>query len=197
MINLIGKKEQIRKQALKRRKELSETMRIAYSRKIAGQLLKHPLFLCAEEIYCYVPYREEVLTWEIIQTAWKCGKKVAVPKVLGDQDMEFYYIRSVEELSSGYCNISEPSGNPEDVAQGKNALVILPGAVFDTMGNRIGYGKGFYDSYLKKHPEYHRVGIAFSVQCIELIPVEEHDIPAEFVFTERGILCQDNYQKIL
>lgn len=194
---MIEKKEQIRKQALRRRKELPEAMRIAYSRKIAEQLLKHPLFLCAEEIYCYIPYREEVLTWEIIQTAWKCGKKVAVPKVLGDQDMEFYYIRSVEELFSGYCNISEPSGNPEDLARGRNVLVILPGAVFDVTGNRLGYGKGFYDTYLKKHPEYHRIGIAFSVQCTEQIPVEEHDIPAEFVFTERGILCQNNYQEIL
>ena len=71
------------------------------------------------------------------------------------------------------------------------------GAAFDKCGNRIGYGKGYYDTYLKKHPEYRRIGLAFSTQCVKTIPAESHDVPVEFVVTERGILCQNNYQEIL
>ena len=163
------KKEQIRKQALAQRSGISENTRREYSRKIAEQLIRHPLFLWAEAIYCYVSYGTEVLTNEIFSAAWQYGKKTAVPKVQGAHDMEFYFIRSMEELAPGCWNILEPTGKPETLAEGKKVLVILPGAAFDKCGNRIGYGKGYYDTYLKKHPEYRRIGLAFSVQCVDAI----------------------------
>ena len=172
-------------------------MRREYSRKIAEQVISHPLFLWAEEIYCYVSHGTEVLTNEIFSAAWRCGKKTAVPKVQGAHDMGFYFIRSMKELAPGCWNILEPVGKPETLAEGKKVLVILPGAAFDKYGNRIGYGKGYYDTYLKKHPEYRRIGLAFSTQCVKTIPAESHDVPVEFVVTERGILCQNNYQEIL
>ena len=84
------KKEQIRKQALAQRSGISENTRREYSRKIAEQLIRHPLFLWAEAIYCYVSYGTEVLTNEIFSAAWQYGKKTAVPKVQGAHDMEFY-----------------------------------------------------------------------------------------------------------
>lgn len=190
------KKEQIRKQALAKRSGISENTRREYSRKIAEQLIRHPLFLWAEAIYCYVSYGTEVLTNEIFSAAWQYEKKTAVPKVQGAHDMEFYFIRSMEELAPGCWNILEPVGKPETLAEGKKVLVILPGAAFDKCGNRIGYGKGYYDTYLKKHPEYRRIGLTFSVQCVDAIPADSHDVPVEFVVTERGILCQNNYQEI-
>lgn len=191
------KKEQIRKQALAQRGRISENMRREYSRKIAEQVISHPLFLWAEEIYCYVSHGTEVPTNEIFSAAWRCGKKTAVPKVQGAHDMGFYFIRSMKELAPGSWNILEPVGKPETLAEGKKVLVILPGAAFDKCGNRIGYGKGYYDTYLEKHPEYRRIGLAFSAQCVEAIPAESHDVPVEFVVTERGILCRNNYQEIL
>lgn len=194
---MIEKKEQIRKQALIRRRELPESLRREYSRKIAEQVIAHPLFLCAREIYCYVSYGTEVLTEEILSAAWRCRKKTAVPKVLGTRDMAFYYIRSLEELAPGSWNILEPAGDADTLAEGNEVLAILPGAAFDKCGKRVGYGKGYYDIYLRKHPGYHRIGIAFAAQCVEAIPAESHDIPVEFVVTERGILCQNNYQEIL
>jgi 5-formyltetrahydrofolate cyclo-ligase len=61
------------------------------SRIITQKVVSHPFFLCADAIYCYVDYRQEVGTRSIIEHAWKAGKKVAVPKIVDDY-MEFYYI---------------------------------------------------------------------------------------------------------
>lgn len=78
-------------------------------------------------------------------------------------------------------------------------LMILPGAAFDRMGNRIGYGKGFYDRYLRRFPCCCRMGLAYSAQCVDAIPAESWDIRVETVITEKGnfMSCGMNCQKTL
>ncbi len=154
------------------------------SHTIFQKVTAHPFFLDADEIYCYVDYRNEVGTAKIIGQAWELGKKVAVPKVTGDV-MEFYYIQSFEELKSGYANIMEPV--TEEIALGENVLVIMPGAVFDISKNRIGYGGGFYDKYLEKYSNYRRMAIAFELQMVESIPTDSYDICPEVIITEENI----------
>lgn len=114
------------------------------------------------------------------------GKKVAVPKVIVDNFMKFYYIDSLKSLTPGAYGILEPEAYPQREACKEHALVILPGVAFDRQGNRIGYGKGFYDNYLSTHPQYHRIGLAFSAQCVDFIPADCHDIRVEAVITEKG-----------
>lgn len=81
---------------------------------------------------------------------------------------------------------------------GGDILMILPGAAFDRKGNRIGYGKGFYDRYLQYVPQCRRMGLAYSVQCVEDIPAGPWDIPADIVITEKGnyVTCGMNCQRI-
>lgn len=160
--------------------------RQAYSKRIVDQVVCHPLFLCAEEIYCYVSFGDETVTFDLIKQSLKTGKKVAVPRVIVDNFMNFYYIDSLKELKTGHFGILEPEENPVRKADGQDVLVILPGIAFDRKGNRIGYGKGFYDAYLNEHPEFHRIGLAFSDQCVEWIPADPHDIRVEAVITEKG-----------
>ena len=57
----------------------------------------------------------------------------------------------------------------------EQTLILVPGLAFDRTGHRLGYGGGYYDSYLKEHPEAKSVGICYSVQMSEEIPLEEHD----------------------
>ena len=77
-------------------------MRQAFSDRIFKAVIGHPLYQNAEEIYCYVAFREEVSTLSLVEYSWKMGKKVAVPKIHVDNSglrMEFYYIDSMDELS--------------------------------------------------------------------------------------------------
>lgn len=186
--NLETKKE-IRTNGLQKRMRLSSAVRIKYSLDIAEQVVKHPFFQCADTICCYIPFREEVDTTVCIQTAWQQGKRVVVPRVCGTNQMEFYEIESMEELFPGYQGILEPAANLDRVFVASSCvhtLMLVPGAAFDRNGNRIGYGKGFYDHYLNTYPHIPKIGLAFSCQCVEEIPAEPQDICMDVVLTESG-----------
>ena len=64
-------------------------------------------------------------------------------------------------------------------------FMLVPGVAFDLEGNRIGYGKGYYDNYLKDYPEILTVGICFSNQILEKIPFEDCDIRLDYVISEK------------
>lgn len=200
-------KKEIRTRALKERGALPPEKRDSFDLEIHRLAAAHPLFQNAREIYCYASFRDEVSTAGLMELAWMAGKKVAVPRVTGSLQMEFYYIESILELLPGYQGIPEPEGDMVKIAvpekglspnRNDDILVILPGAAFDRTGNRIGYGKGFYDRYLRNFPWCRRMGLAYSVQCVEKIPADPWDVCAEAVITEKGnfMSCGMNYQKI-
>lgn len=180
----MDQKKDIRKDVLRKRNELSMLEWDENSHKIYEKVVNHPFFLSANTIYCYVDYNREVRTREIIETAWKKQKKVAVPKIEGD-DMNFYYINSFSDLSDGYRGILEPENTVE--ATDEFMLVIMPGVAFDKKNNRLGYGKGFYDRFLQKHKNSHTIALGFEMQIIDSVPTDEHDMRPEFLITEETI----------
>lgn len=177
-------KTQIRNRILSLRNMLTAPDREEKSRKIYEKVVSHPLFLLSDEIYCYVDFRSEVQTRLIFERAWALGKKTAAPRVLGTE-MEFFYFNSFSELKKGNMGILEPSA--AEHACGKNVLMVMPGAAFDPMKNRIGYGGGYYDKYISRHETYKKCAIAFSLQITEPIPNEEFDKKPEVIFTEQQI----------
>ena len=129
----------------------------------------------------FVSYGSEICTTEILENALQDGKEVYVPKVEG-REMRFYRIRSLTELKEGYKGIREPQGNTESyVFTPENAagsLFLMPGSVFDPLGNRLGYGGGFYDRYLadKEALRLRSIAVGFRCQQAKEVPVEETDI---------------------
>jgi len=180
-------KKDIRKRLLDKRNLITDKEWEEKSRCIYEKVVTHPFFLEADAVYCYVDYRREVGTRSIIKQAWKLGKKVAVPKV-NDSEMEFYYIQCLDDLQEGYKGIPEPK--PIDLAMDDKVLVIMPGAAFDTKCNRIGYGKGYYDKYLRAHLNYKTIAIAFELQMVDEIPIEPYDICPNMIITE-----EKNYER--
>jgi len=177
-------KKDIRKRVLEERNFIEKEEWTEKSLRIYEKVITHPFFRNAEEIYCYIDFRNEVGTKKIIEKAWNLGKKVAVPKVT-ESSMEFFYLQRFDELSLGNWVIPEP--NTEDMACGKNVLVIMPGAVFDEKKHRIGYGRGYYDKYLFKHSNYQTMALAFELQMLENIPADEYDICPQIIVTEEHI----------
>ena len=139
-------------------------------------------FLEATDLFCYVDFNHEVGTEGIMKEAWKLGKNVWIPKVFGEE-MEFFRIDSLDNLEKGNFGVLEPAEYGKK-ADETDALVIVPGVAFDKNCNRIGYGKGYYDKYLSVHPTLNTIGIAFDIQLIEELPVEENDRRLDAVITE-------------
>ena len=177
-------KKDIRKRVLNLRNSMKETEWEANSNRIYEKVVTHSFFLEEDHIYCFVNYQKEVNTKRIIEKAWSLNKTVLVPKIYGDE-MKFHKIESFNELQEGYKGILEPSNdNIFDSAQG---LVIMPGVAFDKKRNRVGYGKGFYDRFLEKHPNLKTMGIAFQLQVLENVPFDSQDIKPEILITEEEI----------
>ena len=100
--------------------------------------------------------------------------------------MDFYEISSFSELGSGTFGIMEPTGERKAIFDEKG-LMILPGAAFDRLGNRIGYGKGCYDRYLAAHGKIRTIGAAFEFQILDRIKPEKTDVRVDLLATEKGM----------
>ena len=177
-------KKDIRRHVLSVRENLTAKEQDENSQNICRQVINHPFFMNTDIVYCYVDYKHEVITRAIIQSAWDQGKQVAVPKIIGDE-MIFCFINSWKELKDGYRGIPEPTDCK--IADADSPLVIMPGVAFDKCRNRIGYGKGFYDKFLKKHPHSHTIALAFELQIVDKIPFDSFDIRPEILITEKCI----------
>lgn len=164
---------------------MSEEERKSGSLLMTEAILGHQWFYRAQNVLLFVSYGSEIDTTELLREALRMNKKVYVPKVCGE-DMEFYRINSLDELTEGYKGIPEPTDTTptrmyiekERVKLGESVLMIMPGACFDKTRNRIGYGKGFYDKYLSDKPDLltYTIAVGFACQEFEALPFEENDI---------------------
>lgn len=171
----------VRKEVLNRRKQLSEEERVKASMVLTERILGHQWYYLSEYVLGFVPYGSEIDTREILREALSKGKKVYLPKVMGEE-MQFYRISSLNELEEGYKGILEPIGNTEcycyDEETVRRTLMLMPGVAFDDNRNRIGYGKGYYDKYLqdKEGLQIRSIAVGFSCQMVEQVPAGELDV---------------------
>lgn len=192
-------KQEIRQEIRERRRTMSAEEWQEKSRDICKTIRHLPEYQQASLVYAYLAKHGEVLLDELILDAWSQGKTVAVPKVLGEE-MEFFILRDLKDVESGCMGIREPLSREPVCLQdlkacqdlGKNsqptgcstALMLLPAVAVDEQLHRVGYGGGYYDKYLEKHPELIKVAVAFEFQVYPQVPTEPFDIPLDGMVTE-------------
>ena len=169
----------------KLRKEYLDIRKNVIDKKIKDKsILNKIISLCEYEkkdlILTYVSLNDEVDTTELIKYSLKNGKQVAVPKCEGDI-IKFYYIDSLKELKEGHYNILEPESK-KLVTDFKHSICIVPGICFDKEKNRVGYGKGYYDRFLKNY-EGLKIGLAYKECICDKIDVEENDVKMDRIIT--------------
>ena len=182
LVRNMEEKQAIRKQIFAARKACTDQQIEDLSRMITKRVVALPEFCQAERIMAYADYNHEVMTGFLIEEAWKSGKEVAVPKVVG-KDMVFYKLTDFKQLAPGYFGIPEPSQG--EIVHWDQALMIMPGVAFDRKNNRVGYGGGFYDRFLEKNPDILRVAVAFDFQILDQVPVWPTDIRPQIIVTEK------------
>lgn len=191
-------KEEIREKYRKIRAQIpSETRKHADSQ-IAERLFNRPEYRDARIIYCYMSFKDEADTASIIDESLRLGKQVALPRVSGKRKMEFFFISGQKDLVTGFMGIKEPAGYClEASAPSEDALVLLPGLAFDRSGARLGYGGGFYDTYLAKHAGCKKAALAYSAQIAPEIPTESVDVKTDMIITEKElIICSQDFREI-
>lgn len=172
-------KQELRQAIRARKRAMTEEDILRRSKILAEKFARSNAYRAAKTIYGYLPYNQEVRTVPMLRRALEEGKRVAVPKVYGD-DMKFIYLDDLSQVAKGYAGIPEPVANGP-VAQDETALVLMPGLAFDRAGHRIGYGGGFYDKFLAREPHHPTVALCYDFQVMDRLETEEFDIPVDLV----------------
>ena len=172
-------KTDLRNMIRQKKRAMTEEQIVSASRRLTELFVATEQYQRAQTIYGYLPYNQEVRTFALLEHAIRDGKRVAVPKVFGDE-MRFIYITDFDGIEKGYAGIPEPVADTP-VADDKTALVLMPGLAFDTEGHRIGYGGGFYDKFLQAEPNHPTVALCYDFQILDKIETEVHDVPVDCV----------------
>ncbi len=176
-------KKQARKEMITKRLSLDEETLCRYNENILNKIEDNIHFKEAKTVAVYVSARNEVDTKKLM-TKYFGKKKIVVPRIEGD--MQFYEIRSFDDLKPGYFDIEEPVGN-QQVSPDDIDVMIIPMLMFDKNKNRIGYGKGFYDRYMATYKGY-KLGIGYSFQQVEDTFPHQYDIRMDEIITNETIL---------
>ena len=178
-------KSELRRAALAARDAVSMTARIEASIALADHaeaLEVEP----GQTVAAYWPIRSEIDPRPLLFALHERGARMALPVVVGD-DIAFRELTRTSELEpAGFGTMGPTAG----AAEARPDLILAPLAGFDGAGNRLGYGRGFYDRAIEAlratglAPRL--VGLAHSAQRLDAIPAEPHDVPLDAVLTERG-----------
>lgn len=181
------------KQALRKRyRAYRESLQPAEKEKLDAavrrRLFRLPVYQNCRVLFIYVSKPIEVDTVRIIQSALAHGKYVAVPRCIPNTyQMQFYFIRSLEDLEPGTFGVLEPSVERCcPVSDLRHGLCVVPGLSFDTQGYRLGYGKGYYDRFLSNFGGQ-TVGICYRACVPWNLPHGYYDRPVDLLVTETYI----------
>jgi 5-formyltetrahydrofolate cyclo-ligase len=169
-------KQAIRSKILLRLKTQKEEDRNRKSSLIKQKLFRTLVFKKAKVVMFFISFGGEVNTKEMIKQAIASGKTVAVPVCSKKRVMRPSILQEKAKLARGLYEIYEPAIKKfvklEDLD-----LVIVPGIAFDKKGNRLGRGKGYYDTFLHKLKPYGAasLGLAFDFQILPFIPTTCED----------------------
>ena len=175
------------------RRSLRHTIQQQHSQALCQITIKEKIYRNARSIGCYLANDGEIDPHLLIEHAWFLNKKVYLP-ILSPLKNQLYFApyEIGSRLQLNCFNIPEPTCHP---SQWKTAaqldLLLLPLVAFDTKGNRLGMGGGFYDrtlAYLQHRKSWRKpilIGLAHEIQKMAQLQRQNWDIPVDFIITEK------------
>ena len=177
-------KSDIRKKILKIRKQKSSKNLNINSTYLLKLLKKNKNI--GKVIGGYYPYNYEIDAIEILINLEKQNYQISLPKIKKNSQMDFFYWSSQDPLQINKYGIPEPTSDKMVVPN----ILLVPLVAFDKKYNRIGYGGGFYDRYIKRIKKIKKIitiGLAYSFQRINQIPADKFDVKLDFIVTNKKI----------
>ena len=175
-------KSEIRKKILKIRKQ-SNFKKLKINFKAIFKVLKKEN-IRGKILGGYYPYNYEVDGIKILEKFEKQNYFISLPKIKKNSQMDFFYWSTKDPLKINKYGIPEPISNKVKYPD----ILLVPLVAYDKNLNRIGYGGGFYDRYIKKimkNKKIITIGLAYSFQKVKKIPVNDYDVKLDFVVTEQ------------
>ena len=186
----MNNQDDIRRRIRARKQLVDDTERREAARRVFDRVRRMAAFVVAERVLLYHSLPDELSTIEFMERM-QGKKKFFLPRVNGLNLEILPYERSRMHL--GAFRIEEPTGdNTVDISE--IDLVIVPAVAFDRHGNRVGRGKGYYDRLLENCRAL-TIGVGYEFQLVDEIDAEEHDIPLDFVVTDRNAIIRGHKKR--
>ena len=204
-------KKELRSKMKDIRFRIPEEERARQNKMLTEMILGTEMYANARYILSYISFGTEVDTKELIKKAIRDTKRVYVPKVQQllkkdhlqqeteakepEKDIFFYEIEDLSGLKMSSMGVPEPPADPSkkfpyelhlSLDRAEECLLFVPGLAFDSSLHRIGYGSGYYDRFLNRFRKKMAVGLAYSEQIIESVPVTDHDEALDLVVSPSG-----------
>ncbi len=156
------------------------------SGRLVWDKLYYHLFLTIEE-------QKEINTEYILQILAGKDKEIVISKCeFSTLGMTHFLLTDNTKIKKNSYNVPEPVDGLE-VPDAKIDVVFVPLLAYDTQGNRVGYGKGFYDNFLSKcKPETIKIGLSFFPPEEKIDDVSSNDVKLDFCVTPNGVICFEN-----
>ncbi len=190
-IDTAAEKERLRRRVLQLRDQQTTAELEAKSHRIMESVVRLPEYRKARVVASYVDKGSEVQTRPLIRKALTSRKKVLVPIVdKENRDLLYSEIKGLDELAPGAYEIPEPKPKFRRIRELESAgIVVVPGIAWDLDGYRLGWGKGYFDTVLKRLPDKSvSVGLAFDLQIVDRVPRAQFDLPVNITITESRVV---------
>ena len=181
-------KKILRKSLFEKRRALDKTQKSKWDKIISEKIINSDYFKNAEQVLVFASVGNEFDTSFIIEACRLNNKDLYFPLCIDyDGYMEFLKVNSLDDLKNGMYNIPEPKSHCGKYKEKDNDLVIVPCLSADRSRNRIGYGKGYYDRFLK---DFSGVSIApcYDEMLWDEIPTDKYDIKINIIVTDKEVI---------
>ena len=182
-------KHELRKNYRAKRSHLSEDEIQNNSISLVNHIIQIPIWdFFYFHTFLSISKNKEVDTLPLITLLQGRDKHIVVPKVTGPHSMKHYLLADNTQLKLNKWAIPEPEDGIE-ISEGKIEVVFIPLLAFDELGNRVGYGKGFYDTFLSKcNPNTVKIGLSlFEAESEVITDVLESDIRLDYCATPKKV----------
>jgi 5-formyltetrahydrofolate cyclo-ligase len=169
----------------------------ALSTILCARLTAQAAYRTAATVMWYIGCKSEVRTLPTLRIEMNSGKRIVIPyctqDAQGQRKLGLWHLKDLSELTPGTWNIPEPPKSRwgeagTEVLPSELDLILVPGVAFDRNGGRLGNGAGYYDRLLAHvRPDTILYGVCFESQLVDRIEMEAHDIPMDFVITEKNV----------
>ena len=186
---IFEQKKFLRKEMAAKRAEMSKEDRDKLSHEVVQKILSHPVYKNSKTVMAYASMPEEIQLTELFDDAFAAGKTLAIPFIVGRGTMRPVLLPSRDVLEVGDFGIlTVRQENRKFVDVKEIDCVIVPGAAFDSQGNRLGKGGGYYDRFLKLAVNAKKIAPAFDFQIVENVPITPSDCGVDVIITPTKII---------
>ena len=186
MSTITNQKQKLRQRLKQARLEINEEDRCSYNGSIYRRFFSLAQVKSAKTLFCFISNGSEVETHPIINQLLNDGKSVVVPKIIDRQPMIAVSFSGWKDVLPGQLGILSPTSS--EPAQNKIDICITPGLGFSITGQRLGFGRGYYDMWFSKNRVTTKIALSYECQLVENLPTNETDVAMNLIVTEERII---------